>query len=45
MQLKKLHKLEEIFIDIRETDVEVKDPFKGITVPIEEYVMLHSSTV
>ncbi len=44
MQLIPLEKPEEIFIDIRETDVEVKDPFIGITVPIKEYVMLHSST-
>jgi hypothetical protein len=44
MKLIKLTALEEIFVDIRETDVKVEDPFKGKTIPIKDYVMLHSST-
>jgi hypothetical protein len=44
IKLKKLSAYEEIFVDIRETDVKVKDPFKGITIPIDDYIMLHSST-
>jgi hypothetical protein len=44
MKLIELSALEEIFVDIRETDIVVKDPFKGKTVPISDYIMLHSST-
>lgn len=39
-----IRKPEEIFIDIREQEVIVNDPYKGIAIPINEYVMLHSST-
>jgi hypothetical protein len=43
-KLKRLFEPEEIFIDIRETDIEISDPYKGVKVKIEDYVMLHSST-
>jgi hypothetical protein len=43
-QLKKLSEPAEIFVDIRETDIVIPDPYKGKSVEIKDFVMLHSST-
>lgn len=42
--LNELRYPEEIFVDIREQDVVIKDPYKGKPITVPEYVMLHSST-
>ena len=44
MKLIRLSAPEEIFVDIRESEIIINDPYKGTTFPVKDNVMLHSST-
>jgi len=44
MKLIRLSAPEEIFVDIRESEIKINDPYKGTTFQVKENVMLHSST-